>query len=209
MKENWSAIKKLIWQHGLSGGSALPDGYRRVRGFAFDGNTYYRITDLKLTGDDTVRFSVAAAAACNVFGCYTNTSAANNYSLYISTTSGSKYLRYNGSTYKSYWSSAALGERYDISITPTGSSGMPSGQDDTWERADFTASVDMCIGTTSTGATSAKFKGDLYGAFDVAGRFHGIPCERESDNVLGYYDTFSGFFFEPTGAEPVSLGYDG
>lgn len=187
--------------------SELPDGYKKVLGFAFDAGTYYVIEGLKLKGSDTVRISIKATAACNVFGCYTNTSAEDNYSMYVSTAANAKYLRYNGGVYKSMWNNEALSTRYDIVITPTGSHGMPEGQDDTWEEASFTSSTDMCIGTTATGATSSKFRGEMYGSFVVDGKFNGIPCERESDGVLGYYDTYSETFYEPTGSAPTSLGY--
>ena len=185
----------------------LPKEYKRLLGFSFNAATYYTIPGLKLKGSDTVRFSLSVTAACNVFGCYTNTSAQDNYSLYVSTGSNSKYLRYNGGTYKSYWDSSLIGERFDIVITPTGSHGMPGTQDDTWEKVDFEASVDMCIGTTSADATSSKLKGSLYGNFVVDRRLNCIPCERVSDGVLGYYDTYSKTFYEPIGSAPTSLGY--
>lgn len=188
--------------------AGLPDDYRRIKGMVLNGNTYFVVPDLYLTGYDTVSFSIAPTAACNVFGCYTTTSAQDNYSLYVSTTSNAKYLRYNGGTYKSYWSNAALGQRYDITIGPEGSYGMPSGQDDEWETVEFEASVEMCIGTTATNATSSKFKGTFYGDFVVDGMFGGIPCERIADGTIGYFDTVGWQFIEPIGDPPVSLGYD-
>ena len=185
------------------GGSPLPEEYTQVNGFAFNSDCYFIITDLKLRGSDTVRFSMIPRAACNVFGCYTNTTADNNYSLYISTATSSKYLRYNGSTFKSRFATDTYGEQFDITITPTGSHGMPEGQDDTWDEVDFTASSDMCIGTTAVGASSAKFKGSFIGSFIVDGRFNGIPCKRKADDVLGYYDTVTGAFFEPAAGTPT------
>ena len=182
---------------------SLPEGYTEVAGLSFNSDCYFVITDLKLKGSDTVRFSMIPRAACNVFGCYTNTTADNNYSLYISTATSSKYLRYNGSTYKSRFATDTYGEQFDIVITPTGSHGMPDGQDDTWDEVDFTASTDMCIGTTAVSASSAKFKGDFIGAFVVDGRFNGIPCKRDSDDVLGYYDLVSGTFYEPASGTPT------
>lgn len=188
---------------GGGGGNPLPDDYEQVNGFAFDSDCYFTITDLKLKGSDTVRFSMIPRTACNVFGCYTNTTAGTNYSLYISTASNSKYLRYDGSTYKSRFNTDTYGEKFDITITPTGSHGMPEGMDDTWDEVDFTAPVDMCIGTTASNASSAKFKGSFIGTFVVDGRFNGIPCKRKADDVLGYYDTVTGTFFEPTLGTPT------
>ena len=198
----------LVYRGGYTtaqggGESPLPDDYEQVNGFAFDSDCYFAITGLKLKGSDTVQFSMIPRAACNVFGCYTTTDATDNYSLYVSTANNAKYLRYNGGTYKSKFVSADLGKRYDISITPTGSNGFPEGQDDTWAEVAFEAQVDMCIGTTATNASSAKFKGDLIGNFVVDGRFNGVPCKRKEDNALGYYDTVTGTFFEPSYGAPT------
>lgn len=181
----------------------LPDGYRKIKGLSMKADTYFVITGFKLKGSDTVKISFSANKACNVFGCYTTTGATDNYSLYISTTANAKYLRYDGGTYKSYFPPEALGVRVDAVITPTGSTGLP--QNDTWTEADFDASADMCIGTTSPDATSSKLDGNIWGDVIVAGRFHGIPCERESDNALGYYDTISETFYEPAAGTPTEI----
>lgn len=204
MRKHWSTLKKLIWLRGspLAGGG-LPEGYEKVAGFTFNSNCYYEITGLYLRGSDTVRFSVSVTAACNVFGCYTGSSASDNYSLYASTSSGAKYMRYNGGTYNSAFSSSDLGERFDVVITPTGTRGMPT--DSTWEEKTFESELNMCIGTSAVSASSAKLKGALYGAFIVDGRFKGIPCKRLSDNVYGYYDTVSGNFYEPVGDSPTPI----
>lgn len=196
----------LVYNGGYTtqnGEEDLPKDYTEVNGFSFNSDCYFIITGLKLSGSDTVRFSLVPNAACNVFGCYTTTSAEDNYSLYVSTANNAKYLRYNGGTYKSKFTSSTYGERFDIVITPTGSSGMPEGQDDVWTKVDFTSSVDMCIGTTAVDATSAKFKGNLLGAFVVEGKFNGIPCKRNSDNALGYYDMVSKTFYTPTLGTPT------
>lgn len=185
----------------------VPNTYRKLTGIEFSSATYYEITGLKLKGSDTVRFSMSVDKACNVFGCYTSTDADDNYSLYVSSASNAKYLRYNGSVYKSYWRNQDMGERFNIVISPTGSSGMPGTQDDTWTEQTFTAPSDMCIGTTSTGATSAKFDGKMHGIFVVDGRFCGVPVERISDGVIGYYDLYSDVFYEPTGSNPDIVDY--
>lgn len=193
--------------HGANRVYGVPSAYRILTGIEFSSGTYYEITGLKLKGSDTVRFSISVDKACNVFGCYTSTDADDNYSLYISTASGAKYLRYNGLTYKSYWRNQDMGERFDIVITPTGSHGMPGTQDDSWQEQTFTAPANMCIGTTSTGATSAKFGGKLYGNFVVDGRFCGVPVERTSDGKIGYYDLFGDTFYEPIGNNPQVIDY--
>ena len=203
--KKWIPLVKNGGYTTQNGGNeeSLPEGYTEVVGLSFNSDCYFVITDLKLKGSDTVRFSMIPRIACNVFGCYMTSDADNNYSLYVSTANNAKYLRYDGSTYKSKFASGDLGQRYDISITPTGSYGFPEGQDDTWTEATFEASTDMCIGTTATNASSAKFKGDLIGNFVVDGRFNGIPCKRDSDDALGYYDLVSGTFYEPASGTPT------
>lgn len=187
----------------------LPSAYKRVLGFTCNNNAMWEITGFKLKGSDTVRISFSIDGACNVWGCYQGTDATDNYDLYVSTSSGSKYLRYGSGTYLSYWSSSNLGVRFDVVYTPNGTTGMP--QDSTWTPKTFTSANDLLIGSTTVGGTSSKLKGNLYGNIVVDGRLKLIPCERVSDNVLGYYDTYSETFYEPyTGYDgAVSLGYDG
>ena len=184
----------------------LPSGYERQIGFGFAASTYYLISGFHLRGSDPVRFSFSADKACNVFGCYTTNSATDNYSLYASTSNGGKYLRYDGATYNSYIPSAQIGERLDVVITPTGTTGMPT--DSVITPAEFEATVDLCIGTTSTSASSSKLDGNIWGNFEVDGRLTLIPCKRLSDDALGYYDPDSDTFYEPIGSAPTSLGVD-
>lgn len=185
--------------------SELPSEYRRVLGYACDNDVLWQITGFHLRGSDTVRISFSVTAACNVFGCYQGTDATDNYDLYVSATSGNKYLRYGDGTYLSYWSSANMGQRFDVVFTPTGTSGMP--QDSTWSPMTFESANDLLLAATTLTGTSSKLRGNLYGSFVVDGRLKLIPCERVSDSVLGYYDTYTGTFYEPTGT-PTSLGYD-
>ena len=187
----------------------LPAGYKRVLGFACNNNAMWQITGFKLKGSDTVRISFSIDAACNVWGCYQGVDATDNYDLYASISSGAKYLRYGNGTYLSYWSNANLGVRFNVVYTPTGTTGMP--QDSTWTPATFESANDLLIGSTTITGTSSKMKGNFYGDIIVDGRLKLIPCERVSDGVLGYYDTYSETFYGPytSFAGAVSLGYDG
>lgn len=208
LPRKWPPLRRLIWLKRIigGGGGELPEGYRRVKGFDFDSATYFLITGFKLRGSDTVRFSFSVNKSCNVFGCYTTNSATDNFSLYASTSSGSKYLRYDGATYNSNIPSNRTGERFDVVISPTGTTGFPTDSEIT--PAEFTTSVDLCIGTTGVSASSAKLDGNIWDNFVVDGRLKLIPCERVSDGTLGYYDTHSKTFYEPTGSAPTSLGYE-
>lgn len=182
----------------------LPTGYRRVLGFSMNNNAYWEIEEFPLYGSDTLRFAFEATDACNVIGAYSGSASGNNYSLYVSTSSN--YLRYKSGAYNS---AINFDTRYDVEITPTGSSGMKT--DSSWTAQTFTTPTNLCIGTTATSASSAKLKGKLYGNIEVVGRAKFVPCERVSDNALGYYDTIGGTFYEQASgySGAVSLGYDG
>lgn len=185
----------------------LPAGYKRLLGLTYNNNVYYGITNFKMRGSDTLRFSfkcTMSSPACNVLGAYDGSSAQTNMSLYLGAAASAKYLRYNGSTYNSQ---ADQNEQYDVVITPTGSTGMKT--DSTWTEKTFESDGDLCIGTTSPTATSSKMVGDIIGNIQVDGRLKLVPCERMSDNVLGYYDLVGETFYEPTGSGVVSMGYDG
>lgn len=184
----------------------LPSEYQRQIGFKFNASTYYRVSDFHLRGSDTVHIQFSVDKACNVFGCYTDTSAQDNFSLYASTSSGAKYLRYNGNTYNSYIPSSRFGERLDVVITPTGTTGMPT--DSVITPVTFESVADLCIGTTSPSTSSSKLDGNIWGSFVVDGRLTLIPVKRLSDDVLGYYDSDTGILYEPIGSAPASLGVD-
>ena len=176
--------------------------YRKLTGIIFDGNMYYD-TGVKLAGGDTVRLSYKVSKACNVFGCYTTTTATNNYSLYLSLTSGAKYMRYGNGTYDSYM---VTNKRYDVVITPTGSSGLEN--DSTWTAKTFNCTTNCLIGTTSVEATSAKLTGTVYGDFIIEGKCQYAPVERISDGAIGYVDLLTGHFSENLGTgTPQALGY--
>ena len=181
----------------------LPVGYARLTGIVFNDDSYFAIDGFRLKGSDTLKVSFTANKACNIIGAYTTADADDNYSIFASTTSGAKYLRYNGGTYLSH---IVAGQRYDITITPTGCTGFASKS--SWAKKDFTTSVDMLIGSTSVGATSAKMDGVIHGNIEVVGRAKFIPCLRASDGVVGYYDAVSGKFYAPTVGTPVMEDYD-
>lgn len=189
---------QVVWANP----NLVPSEYRRLTGIVFNSNVYY-ITQFKLEGSDTLRFSFSIDKACNVIGCYSTTTANNNYSLYASGSSGAKYMRYNGGTYNS---SVSLDTRYDVEITPTGTTGLKT--DSVWEQKDFIADSNMIIGSTAVGASSAKLDGIMYGNVEVVNKGLFIPVERISDGAIGYYEAISGTFLENQGTgTPVALGY--
>lgn len=180
----------------------VPSEYRHLTGIVFDSDVYYE-APFKLEGSDTIKLSFSIEKACNVIGCYSSTAADNNYSLYASGSSGAKYMRYNGEAYNS---SISLNTRYDVEITPTGTTGFKT--DSTWEQKEFIADNNMLIGTTAVEASSSKLDGTIYGNIEVVNKGIFIPVERISDGAIGYYEAISGVFLENQGTgTPVALGY--
>lgn len=193
LNPGWSKMKKLIWLKATSlAGSVLPEGYTRIKGMSMNNDCYYEIPGLYLEGSDTLRFSCSITSTCNLIGSYSGTSGGYNYSVYAST-SNVNYLRYYPNTYNSQFDADT---RYDITITPTGTHGMK--KDSVWEESEFTTVRPFCIGTTAAAiTTSAKMKGSFYDNIEVVGKAKFIPCVRDSDDVVGWYDTFSETFHEP------------
>ena len=182
----------------------MPSEFKRVKSVSMNNDCYYEITDFYLNGSDTLELSFIITATCNVIGSYSGSSSGANYSLYASTSNVS-YLRYYNGTYNSMFEAD---KRYDVVITPTGTKGFK--YNSTWDELEFTTSRPLCIGTTRSNlTTSAKMKGTFYGDITVTDkdgndRFHGIPCIREEDGVVGYFDTVTEKFYEPVGTNPTT-----
>lgn len=171
--------------------SGLPLEYKQIASMAMNNNCYWEIPNFPLYGSDTLKFSFMVMATCNVLGAYSGSADGDNYSLYVTAQTGN-YLRYGSGAYRSGLNTYV---RYDATISPTGTSGLYFNS--TWSPLTFTTPTNLCIGSTSLTATSAKFRGTFYGAIEVVGRAKFIPCERVSDSVVGWYDIYSDRFYEP------------
>lgn len=182
----------------------LPAGYKRLLGITFDGNIRY-VTGEALTGDDDVTMTLnnISSSGKNLFGSY-NGANDKNFSMYIygSSSSGS-YFRYGDQLKRPKY--GGTGQR-TITFGKSGTSGFADDSDVTPD--EFTTPANTYIGMLPN-STSAAFSGDIVGSILVSNRLEWIPCERESDGVIGYYERFNGNFIAPTGSgTPVSLGYD-
>lgn len=185
---DWSTLKKLMWLKRSVGGD-LPEGYNRVPGLTLK-NARYVITGFFLTGDDTLKFK-AKGSASNWIGCFNSADADDNYSFYATTAATGKYARYNGQTGGSSIANASTW--YEVTMSPDGITGVKNPS--TFTKASFTCSIPLCIGATSptgTASSNVSFEGHI----DIPGRIRLIPCERESDGVLGWHDGTN--FYEPT-----------
>ena len=176
----------------------LPTGYKRLTGIRMQ-NARIVIPLFYLTGEDTLRFR-AKGASGNWIGAFHDSSADDNYSFYGTTSATGKYARYNGQVGGSAISSNTW---YDVIISPTGISGIKNPSEFT--ESEFTCSEPLNIGATSQSGSPCSdisFEGNI----EVDGRLKLIPCERLSDNVLGYYDGTT--FYTSSEGTLTSLGYD-
>lgn len=182
----------------------LPAGYKRLLGITFDGNFHYK-TGEALAGSDDVTMTLdnIASSGKNVFGSY-NGANDKNFSLYIygSSTSGS-YFRYGDQLKRPKYGGTG---RRTITFGASGTTGFAENSEVTPD--EFTTPENTYIGMLPN-SSSAAFTGDIVGSILVSNRLEWIPCERESDGAIGYYEKYNRNFIAPSGSgTPVSLGYD-
>ena len=184
----------------------LPLGFKRITSIRFDGDFWYD-TGEALTGDDDVTMTLAntSSSGQNVFGSYNGTSAGTkNFSLYIygGGSTSSSYFRYGDQLARpkfgsnehtiTFGKSGTDGFSTDVSVTP-----------DTFETP-----ANAYIGMLPN-SSSAAYTGSIIGNILVSDRLKYIPCERQSDGAVGYYEAVKGVFLEPSGTgTPVKGSYD-
>lgn len=182
----------------------LPAGYKRLLGIHFDGDFRY-VTGEALTGDDDVTMTLdnTLSSGKNVFGSY-NGSNTKNFSLYLygGDASSGSYFRYGGQLKRPVYGD---GKR-TITFGKSGTQGFETDTDVTPD--DFTTPANTYIGMLPN-SSSPAYVGDIVGSILVSNRLEWIPCERETDGVIGYYEKYNGKFIAPSGSgTPGSLGYD-
>lgn len=185
----------------------LPAGYKRLTGIRFDGDTWYE-TGEALTGADDVTMTLdnTAGQGQNVFGSYNGTaSGSKNFSLFIygNGVTSNSYFRYGEQLLRPRY---GTGER-TITFGKSGTDGFLTDVSATPDT--FTTPANAYIGMLPN-STSPAYTGDILGNILAGTRLKWIPCERESDNAIGYYEAINGKFLAPVGTgTPTSLGYDG
>lgn len=189
-----SLDERLIYKAMAGGG--LPSGYTELPEIDFDG-TFYYITGQHLTGNDNVTMTLSGTSSTgqNVFGCYEGGSADNNFSLYLygAGSSSNSYFRYgdklvrpnfgSGKRTITFGKDGTTGFNTNVSVTPT----------------TFTSDSFIYIGMLPN-STSPKYTGKIVGRILVSNRIVFIPCQRESDSIIGYFDSNKKIFIEPTAA---------
>ena len=188
----------------------LPEGYRRITSIKFDGNFYYD-TGITLTGDDEVTMTLAntSTQGQNVFGSY-NGSGEPNFSLFIygGGSSSNSYFRYGTQLLRPKFGS---NER-TITLSGAGTTGFQTDASTSGPEefeAEATAYIGMLPNSTSPGYTGSIIESiEVYNSVTGDSRTW-IPCEREDDGVIGYFDMFYYQFLEPIGeGTPVKGEYD-
>lgn len=181
----------------------LPSGYKRLLGITFDGNLRYETGEALMGSDEvTMMLDNLASNGKNVFGSY-NGANDKNFSLYIYGSTNGSYFRYGDQLKRPKY--GGTGQR-TITFGKSGTSGFA--ENSTVDPDEFTTPANTYIGMLPN-SSSAAFTGDIIGSITVSNRLEWIPCERESDGAIGYYEKFNGNFIAPSGSgTPVSLGYD-
>lgn len=184
----------------------LPLGYKRIESIAFDGDFHYE-TGEAMSGDDDVTMTLAntVTQGQNIFGSYNGTSSGTkNFSLFIygnGSASGS-YFRYGEQLLRPKFGS----EERTITFGKSGTDGFATDASATPE--EFTTPANAYIGMLPN-STSPSFSGTIVGNIPVGSRLKYIPCERQNDGVIGYYEAVKGAFLEPVGTgTPVKGAYD-
>lgn len=184
----------------------LPVGFKRLASIKFDGDFWY-VTGEVMTGDDDVTMTLddTSTSGQNVFGSYNGTSSGTkNFSLYLygNGSSSNCYLRYGAQLLRPRFGS---GER-TITFGKSGTSGFYTNA--TAKPDTFTTVAAAYIGMLPN-SSSPAYTGSIIGNILVGTRLKWIPCERESDGVVGYYEAVKGVFLEPVGTgTPVKGAYD-
>lgn len=184
----------------------LPVGFKRLASIKFDGDFWYETGEV-MTGDDDVTMTLSGTVTTgqNVFGSYNGTgTGTKNFSLYLygGGSTSNCYLRYGEQLLRPRFGS---GER-TITFGKSGTSGFSI--DVTVEPETFTTVAGAFIGMLPN-STSPAYTGTIVGNILVGTRLKWIPCERESDGAVGYYEAVKGVFLEPVGTgTPVKGAYD-
>lgn len=184
----------------------LPLGYKRITGMRFDGDTWYDTGEV-LTGDDDVTMTLANTTTTgqNVFGSYNGTgSGTKNFSLYLygGGSTSNCYFRYGSQLVRPRFGS----DERTITFGKSGTSGFTTDVSVTPD--EFTTEATAYIGMLPN-STSPTYTGSIIGNILVGTRLKYIPCERTADGVVGYYETHTETFLEPSGTGSVTKGeYD-
>lgn len=186
----------LVWKD-----RELPVGYTRIQSITFGGSTYYE-TNEKLYGSDIVTITIDnfIQSGQNLFGCYSGTSDnVWNFSMYVyGSATGQAYWRYGQKLYRPTVGSTTL---HTLTFGAGGTDGFKTNV--SYDEVEFETTDTARIGALPN-SSSPKFDGDIVGNVTVGNRLKYIPCIRQSDGKIGYYELMNQKFLEPQGSAPVA-----
>ena len=191
----------LVWKD-----RELPVGYTRIESISFDGSTYYE-TNEKLYGSDIVTITIDnfVQSGQNLFGCYSGTGDnVWNFSMYVyGSATGQAYWRYGQKLYRPVVGSTSL---HTLTFGAGGTSGFKT--DASYDEVEFETTDTARIGALPN-SSSPKYDGDIIGNITVGNRLRFIPCIRQSDGKIGYYELMNQNFLEAQGSgTPVAGDVD-
>lgn len=183
----------------------LPVGYTRIERITFGGSTYYE-TNEKLYGSDVVTITIDnfVSSGQNLFGAYSGTSSSDiNFSLYIyGSATGQAYWRYGTTLYRPIVGGTSL---RTLTFGAGGTTGFKTNV--SYSTVEFETTDTARIGALPNSSV-AKFEGDIVGNITVGNRLRYIPCIRQSDGTIGYYELMNQTFLEPQGSAPTAGAAD-
>ena len=190
----------LVWKD-----RELPVGYTRIQSITFNGSTYYE-TNEKLYGSDIVTITIDnfVQSGQNLFGCYSGTGDdVWNFSMYVyGSATGQAYWRYGQKLYRPVVGSTSL---HTLTFGAGGTSGFKTNA--SYDEVEFETTDTARIGALPN-SSSPKYDGDIIGNITVGNRLRFIPCIRQSDGKIGYYELMNQNFLEPQGSTPVAGAVD-
>ena len=190
----------LVWKD-----RELPVGYTRIQSITFNGSTYYE-TNEKLYGSDIVTITIDnfVQSGQNLFGCYSGTGDdVWNFSMYVYGSATSQaYWRYGQKLYRPVVGSTSL---HTLTFGAGGTSGFKTNA--SYDEVEFETTDTARIGALPN-SSSPKYDGDIIGNITVGNRLRFIPCIRQSDGKIGYYELMSQTFLEPQGSAPTAGAAD-
>ena len=178
----------------------VPQEYTRLDRLQGDGNAYIDL-GITLNQDDEIEvdFIFKYAAGSQIFG-YRDSASSKNITLFSGGGAGSLFMDFNNSDYTNYrlGTTGTDDAQYTAKISKA-KRALYSGT------TEIVANNTACPDTFTTGnallffaggspSGTAKFTGSILGV-RIKDRMNLVPAKRNSDDVLGMYDTITGQFF--------------
>ena len=191
-------IERRRMMEGKEGG-IIPSGYRQVKDIVFNGNQYF-ITDIYLSYGDNSNLveleTVLSLSSSETRFIFSNqASSISNFTLVYY---GGLVMRFGGNGGGQVYTLPANQQNVFYKVSFANSSVYLGDQlIHTFSSTLYNSSSSLIIGTASVGETR-RFKGKIqnFDIKDINGDRHSlIPVVRVTDNIAGFWDTFTRTFY--------------